>query len=133
MSPDRPTIFIVDDDSSVRRALARVMASAALDCETYESADQFLANADLPKHGCIVADITLPGTGGLELKSRLDATPLDLPLIFLTAQDTEELRAAARELGAKGFFRKPVDTQALLDAIEWALNQNPSSREITKP
>ncbi len=121
MTLDRATIFIIDDDASVRRALGRVMVNAALACEAYESADEFLANADLTKRGCIVADITLPGIGGLELKSRLNAMDHNLPVIFLTARDSAEMREAAHEIGASGFFRKPVDTQALLDAIDFVL------------
>jgi FixJ family two-component response regulator len=118
-----PTIFVIDDDASIRRALGRVMASTGFAWEAYETADQFLATADLTKTGCIVADMTLPGMGGLDLKNHLNTLHHDIPLIFITAHDTEEIRAAAREAGAAGFFRKPVDTQALLDAIEWALHE----------
>jgi FixJ family two-component response regulator len=122
MPSSAPTIFIIDDDASIRRALGRVMTSAGLPWEAYESADQFLATADLGKAGCIVADMTLLGMSGLELKIRLNAMRHELPLIFITAHDSEEMRAAARDAGAAAFFRKPVDTQALLDAIEWALH-----------
>jgi FixJ family two-component response regulator len=122
VSAPPPTIFIIDDDASIRRALGRVMKSAGLAWESYESADQFLAAADLGNVGCIVADITLIGMSGLDLKIRLNAMRHELPLIFLTAHDSAEMRAAAREAGAAAFFRKPVDTQALLDAIHWALH-----------
>lgn len=121
MPPDRPTIFVIDDDPSVRRALGRVMTSAGLPSESFDSANGFLATADLSKVGCILADMTLPGMSGLDLKNQLNAAQHPIPVIFLTAQDTEEMRAAARDVGAAGFFRKPVDTQALLDAVEWAL------------
>jgi len=119
----RPTIFVIDDDASIRRALGRVMASAGFACEVFESADQFHASADLTKSGCIVADMTLTGMSGLNLKHRLNADHHDLPVIFITALDTDEMRAAAHKSGAAGFFRKPVDTQALLDAIDWALHE----------
>jgi len=133
MSPAHPTIFIVDDDASLRRALGRVMTSAGLTCEAYASADEFLATADLAKPGCIVADMTLLGTSGLDLKIRLNAIHHDLPLIFLTANDSEEMRAAARDAGAAGLFRKPVDTQALLDAIDWALHDTMDPPSGTRP
>ena len=121
----RSTIFIIDDDASVRRALCRVMTSAGLECESFDSAEEFLAKAHCGMAGCIVADMTMPGMSGLELMPVLDATGIQLPLIVLTAHDSEEMRAAARSAGAAAYFRKPVDTQALLDAIRWAFNPPP--------
>lgn len=123
MPQRRPTIFIIDDDASVRRALGRVMTSAGLDYQAYESADAFLAGDPPAVDGCIVADMTLPGLSGLELKQALNALQSRLPVIFLTAHDTTEARGAAHEAGAEGYFRKPVDTQALLDAVRWALKE----------
>lgn len=122
MIPEPDTIFVIDDNASVRRALGRVMASAGLKFVSFESADQFIATADLSEGGCIVADMTLMGMSGIELKHQLNQTHEHLPLIFLTAHDTWEMRDAARAAGAAAFFRKPVDTQALLDAIKWALH-----------
>ena len=125
MSPDRSIIFIIDDDTSVRRALGRVMTLAGLEWEAYESAEAFLAAERTCGSGCIVADITMPGMTGLDLKNRLNATTDHLPLVFLTANDSEETRAAARTAGAAAYFRKPVDIQALLDAVRWALSNPP--------
>lgn len=125
MVPVRSTIFIIDDDASVRRALCRVMTSAGLECESFDSAEEFLAKAHPGMVGCIVADMTMPGMSGLELMPVLDAAGIHLPLILLTAHDSEEMRVAARNAGAAAYFRKPVDTQALLDAIRWAFNPPP--------
>ena len=122
MSPGHSTIYVIDDDDSVRRALGRIMTSAGLDWEGYDSAESFLEGARPGAAGCIVADMTMPGLTGLDLKLLLDAAKVRLPLILLTAQDTEETRAAARHAGAAAYFRKPVDIQALLDAIQWAAN-----------
>jgi len=119
------TIFIIDDDSSVRRALCRVMTSAGLECEAFDSAEDFLASPHPATTGCIVADMTMPGLSGLELKPLLDAAGILYPLILVTAHDNEELRTAARTAGAAAYFRKPVDTQALLDSIRWAFNPPP--------
>jgi FixJ family two-component response regulator len=121
----RFTIFFIDDDASVRRALQRVMTSAELDSVGYASVEDFFAMASLHSEGCIVADMDMPGLSGLDLKHLLNAALCTLPLIFLTAKDTEETRAAAREAGAVGCYRKPVDTQALLDAVRWAMKQSP--------
>lgn len=125
MVPVRTTVYIIDDDPSIRRALCRVMTSAGMDWEVFDSAEEFLAVARPGMAGCIVADMTMPGMSGLELKPVLDAAGIHLPLILLTAHDGEEMRAAARSAGAAAYFLKPVDTQALLDAIRWASNPPP--------
>lgn len=119
-----PTIFLIDDDNSVRRALIRVMESEGLDTCSFATAEDFFAhfNAGITHHGCVVTDMTLPGMSGLELKLHLNAARNSIPVILLTANDTAETRAAAHEAGAVGYFRKPVDTQALLDVIRWAIN-----------
>jgi FixJ family two-component response regulator len=116
-------IFIVEDDASVRRALERVMLSAGHESRAFASAEEFISGARLSEGSCIVADMTMMGMSGLDLKHLLNAAHSDLPLIFLTAEDSEEMRTSAREAGAVGCFRKPVDTQALLDAVQWALTQ----------
>ena len=121
MSARPSTVFIIDDDPSVRRALGRVMMSAGLAWESFESAEAFLATAASDAGGCIVADMTMQGVSGVELKLSLDAAGNPLPVILLTAQDADETRDAARQAGAAAYFRKPVDIQALLDAVQWAL------------
>lgn len=118
------TIYIIDDNPNVWRALARLMASAGFMWKAFSSAEEFMTNAKLESGDCIVADISMPGMSGLDLKHRLNADKNKTPVIFLTGHDTEETRAAAKEAGAAGYFRKPVDAQALLDAIQWALNKN---------
>jgi FixJ family two-component response regulator len=125
-----PTIFLIDDDNSVRRALIRVMESSGLDTRSFATAEDFLAHFntgdELPP-GCVVTDMTLPGMSGLELKIHLNDSRKPIPVILLTANDTAETRAAAHGAGAAGYFRKPVDTQALLDAVRWAINPALSS------
>lgn len=125
MAQERPIIFIIDDDTSVRRALGRVMASAGLESRSFDSVEGFLEKSDLLSRGCIVADITMIGMSGLDLKRVLNIAHSPLPVILLTAHDTEQMRIAAQEAGAASFFRKPVDTQALLDAVQWALSEQP--------
>ena len=122
MAGNRSIIYLIDDDDSVRRALGRVMTHGGLEWEAYDSAESFLSGARPGDNGCIVADMTMPGMSGLDLKILLESSRLHLPLILLTAQDTEQTRAAARSAGAAAYFRKPVDIQALLDAVQWALH-----------
>lgn len=121
MRADDPIIHLVDDDASVRRALGRLMTHARLRWQAHDSAESFVAAARMGESGCVVADMTLPGMSGLELKQLLDSSRIDLPLILVTAHDSEEMRAAARAAGAAAYFRKPVDMEALLDAIRWAI------------
>lgn len=130
MPQDRPNIFIIDDDASVRRAIGRVMTFAGHEWNAYASVEDFVASAQLHVSGCIVADMTMIGMSGLDLKHLLNAADSHLPVIFLTAHDTDELRAAAHAAGAAGYFRKPVDTQALLDAVQWALNEQTAKHPV---
>ena len=114
-------IYLVDDDASIRRALGRVMDSAGFEHEAFASAEEFLAKADGARAVCVVADARLPGMSGLELIRHAASDFPDLPFILLTANDAEETRSEARAVGAAAFFRKPVDAEALLDTIRWAI------------
>ena len=74
-------------------------------------------------NSCVIADVQMPGGNGLQLPQHLRQNGLSLPVILLTAQDTAEMRTLAKREGISAFFRKPVDDQALIDAIEWAVNE----------
>lgn len=120
---NRDAIYIIDDDASVRVALERLLISAGFRARTYASATDFLA-AGLPSDGsCIITDVKMPGMSGLELHSKLREAGTRASVIFVTAYDTEDARAQAKKAGAVAFFRKPVDDQALIDAIGWALSR----------
>lgn len=114
-----PIIAIIDDDASLRRALGRVMASASLGYREFGSAESFLETDVSESIDCLIADMTMCGLSGPELKQQLDLIRPGLPMIILTAHDCGEMRQAARVAGVSAFFRKPVDTEALLDAIHW--------------
>ncbi len=115
------TILILDDDPSVLRALGRLMASSGCAWQGYSSAENLLRDADLAKADCIIADVSLPGMSGLDLLSQLHGSGGAPPFIIVTANDDDDMRHASRVAGASAFFRKPVDSQALLDAVEWAI------------
>lgn len=117
-------IYIVDDDKSVNRAMKRLMLSMDMDVKTFESGLEFLEFEHEDRNACLIVDIKMPGMSGIELKRELVAKGSGLPVIFVTAFDTEEIRNQAKKAGAAGFFRKPVDDQALLDSIQWALIGN---------
>jgi len=116
-------IYIVDDEDSIRRALGRLMRSAGLEFETYATGEDFLSHFPEKAPGCLVVDIRMPGLTGHDLMARLGEHRRDFPVIALSAQDDAETRDRAWELGAAAFFRKPVDDQALLDAILWAMDR----------
>ena len=118
-----PIIYIVDDDESVRRAIQRLMRSVGIEAKAFASAKEFLDSEHRERNACLVVDIKMPGTDGIEFKEKLAEAGSTLPVIYITAFDTEETREQAKHVRAAGFLRKPVDDQALLDAIQWALSR----------
>jgi len=126
MGPDtkeRSMIYVIDDDESVRKAFKRLLRSVNLDVETFSSAEEFLKSQKPNKNSCIIIDIRMPGLTGFDLQRKLNDQGIRIPLIVISASDDAQIREQARELGAVAFFRKPIDDQALLDAISWATAQ----------
>jgi len=89
--------------------------------ETFSSAEEFLKSPELNKDSCIIIDIRMPGLTGIDLQRKLKDQEIKIPVIVISASDDAQVREEARELGAVAFFRKPIDDQALLDAIDWAI------------
>ncbi len=116
-----PLVFVIDDDPSARSGIARLLRTAGHDVHAFESGGKFLEEVPSDATGCIVLDARMPGVSGVELSNELKAHGVHLPLIFVTADDDPETKQRALDMGAAGFFRKPVDGTALLDAIDWAL------------
>jgi len=114
-------VHIVDDDDSVRKGLSRLMRSAGIENRVYENPERFLAEVRNAGHACILMDITMPRMNGLELSARLKEKGIALPVIAISARDDDDTRQLARDLGVRFFLRKPVDDQALLDAISWVV------------
>lgn len=112
-------VYIVDDDEAVREGLAKLIRSAGLDPRPYGSAERFLEEVVDAQDACILLDITMPRMTGAQVQAQLTSRKLKLPVITVSAHDDEETRFWARTLGARMFLRKPVDDQALLDAIHW--------------
>jgi FixJ family two-component response regulator len=121
-------IYLVDDDASARLALARLIRSAGMRAEVFDTVPALVSQASSKAPDCVIADIRIPEISGLELPALLAKRGIRLPVIFVTAYDTEENRAAAKRARAAAFFRKPVDGQALLDAIAWAVGANGDAR-----
>ena len=112
-----PRIAIVDDEESVCRALVRLVRSARLEAETFGSGEEFLETVAARPFDCLVLDLHMPKDDGFEIQDRLARAGLRIPVILITGRDTPETRARALEKGAVAYFRKPVDGEALLEAI----------------
>jgi FixJ family two-component response regulator len=121
MSRAGETIFIIDDDESVRRALGRLIQSAGLNVETFATAEEFLQYPERPEPGCLILDLHLPGLCGLELQERLKAEGRCVPLVFISGDTDERARARALRAGAVAFLHKPFEEQELLGAVRRAV------------
>ena len=124
--PEGLIVYIVEDDASARKGLTRLMRSARLEPIAFEDAESFLnaVRTDVRQKypACVLVDITMPRVSGLQLQARLKEEGVDLPVIAVSARDDDDTRRLARDLGARFFLRKPVDDQALLDAIHWVMD-----------
>lgn len=117
---EQATVFVVDDDASVLKALGRLLTSAGLDVELFGSAEEFLQSKSLSAPGCLVLDVHMPGLNGLELQAQLSNRGLHLPIIFITGQGDIPMSVKAIKAGAVDFLPKPFEDEALLRAIESA-------------
>lgn len=119
-----PMIYVVDDDPAVTRALKRLLRSWGMQVRTFASGDDFLAALDAsPDADCSVIDVQMPGMTGLEVLDRLHAAGLDLPVVFMTAHDTEGAEEQAMRAGAVGFLRKPFADDELIALIRIAVQR----------
>lgn len=115
------TIFIVDDDADVCRAMSRLLRSAGYRTVTYNSATTFLKEHDPEASGCLILDLAMPEHDGLEVQAMLNASGCARPIIFLTGNASIPLTVAAIRAGAVNFLTKPVSEQRLFEAVEEAL------------
>ena len=121
-------VYIVDDDDLVRKGLARLMRAGGFRPKLYASPERFLEEVGSEPRACILLDITMPRMSGLQVQAELKARGIGMPVIAVSARDDDDTRRRARELDARCFFRKPVDDQALLDAIAWILQSERDPR-----
>lgn len=113
------TLFVVDDDPAIRRALFRLARAVGYGAETFGSAEEFLADPPSTgsNPGCILLDVSLPGLSGPELHMQLREEGWDVPVIYVTAHDDPVTRAAIEQTDAAATFAKPIEVAALLDMI----------------
>jgi FixJ family two-component response regulator len=121
MATRTPRIAVVDDDPFVLRGLRRLLRSAGFDVDTYASGAAFLNAGGDDEPDCVVLDLHMPQTTGFEVQAQLVKRGRSTPVIVITGGDNPEARSRALRLGAKGYFGKPVDGEALLETIDAAI------------
>ena len=123
------TVFIVDDDTSFRQAIERLVRTGGYAVQTFASATEFLRSARPDGPGCVLLDLDLPGLSGLELQSALARVANPLPIVFLTGKGSISTTVQAMRAGAEDFLTKPTKKQVLFAAIERALARDAQTRE----
>lgn len=118
-----PIVYLVDDDPSMRRSLARLISVSNYRVRTFDSAEAFLKEADLLSEGCLVVDIQLGGMTGLDLLAALAVWRSQLPVIVMSGFHDERFESEAMRLGARAFLQKPFEPQILLDLVARILHR----------
>ena len=128
MSNDRAVVFVVDDDASMRRSLETLLRSVGNDVRLFASAQEFMQAARPDAPGCLVLDVRLPGMSGLTFQQELAKASIGLPVIFITGYGDIPMTVRAMKAGAAEFLTKPFDDQALLDAVDTAIERDRARR-----
>jgi len=124
MGETGPTIFIVDDDPSVREALSNLLAAVGLDSESFASADEFMHATRPNVPSCLLLDVRLPGLSGLEFQDELRKSGIRIPIVFITAHGDIPMTSRAMKAGAVDFLTKPFQKHELLTAVRQALDRD---------
>jgi FixJ family two-component response regulator len=130
MAQERPTVFVVDDDISVRESVESLIQSAGWEPEVYASAQEFLSRPRALGPSCLILDVNLPDLNGLELQTRVVADRTDLPIIFITGYGDVPMTVRAMKGGAVEFLTKPFEDSALLAAIEQAIERSRAALDL---
>jgi len=125
----RPTVFIVDDDPSVRDAIRGVVRSVGLEAQSFETAQDFLHQGPPTGPSCLVLDVRLPGLSGLDFQRELNQAHIQIPIIFVTGYGDIPMTVRAMKAGAVEFLTKPFRDQDLLDAVQQALERDRATRQ----
>ena len=129
-STDQPIVFVVDDDASMRQALARLLQSVQLRVEIFASPQEFLRSARPSVPSCLVLDVRLPGLSGLDFQAELTKADIRIPIVFITGHGDIPMSVRAMKAGAVDFLAKPFRDQDLLDAVTAAIQRDQKRREL---
>ena len=122
--PPAPTVFVVDDDASVRKAVQRLLRTAGYRVVSCASADEFLSQPAIPRPSCLLLDVRMPDVSGLDLQETLRTAPRRTPVILMSGHADVATAARARAAGAVAFLSKPFDDVSLLAAVRRGLQQD---------
>ncbi|MDH2384503.1 response regulator transcription factor [Bradyrhizobium sp. CER78] len=128
----QPLVIVVDDDAAVREALQELMHSAGMECTTFASTRALLDTDVLDRPGCLVLDVRMPESSGLDLQLHLTATGNSKPIVFLTGHGDIPMSVQAMKAGAIDFLTKPVRDQTLLDAVTAGIKRDLAQRAEAK-
>jgi len=128
-SADPPTVFVVDDDASVRESIQDLLESVGMHVRSFATPEEFLLSPRPGTPNCLVLDVRLPGMSGLEFQLKLAEAGIQIPIIFLTGHGDIPMTVKAMKSGAVEFLTKPFREQELLDAIQQALARDRTIRE----
>ena len=132
MSEEQPIVFVIDDDASVRDAVADLLQSLGIAVKAFRSAQEFLQSKRPDAPGCIVLDVRLPGPSGLEFQRTLNKSNIHLPIIFISGHGDIPMSVRAMKSGAIEFLTKPLREQELLDAIQAGIERDRARRQEAK-
>jgi len=124
-----PVVFVIDDDAAVREAIKDLLLSVGHAVEAFPTAEDFLSKRDPQASGCLVLDVRLPGTSGLELQKRLLALKDRIPVIFISGYGDVPMAVQVMKAGAVDFLQKPFREQELLECVQAALRRDQAQRE----
>jgi FixJ family two-component response regulator len=119
-----PTVFVIDDDASVRRSIQGLLKSVGLRSESFENSEDFLARHAADGPSCLILDVRLPGLSGLDFQRQLADAGVQIPIIFITGYGDIPMTVRAMKSGAVEFLSKPFHDQDLLDAVQQALERD---------
>jgi FixJ family two-component response regulator len=124
----KPTVFVIDDDPSLLKGLARLLRSLGFDAETFASAELFLGRDHYDGVGCIVLDVRMPGLSGMDLQEELSRADYSMPIIFITGHGNIPMSVQAMKRGAVDFLTKPFDDEELLEAVKKAIERDGTAK-----
>ena len=124
----RRTVYVVDDDASVRKSVGRLLRTAGLQVEVFASADEFLAHPPSDESACLLLDLKMPGRNGLELQEALVAARKPIPIVFVSGHGDIPASVRAMKGGAVDFLTKPYSVEELLEAVERAMAKDKRDR-----
>jgi FixJ family two-component response regulator len=131
-SEEQPVVLIVDDDAEVRTAIGELMLSVGIEAAAYASTRELLDSPLLARAGCLVLDVRMPGSSGLDLQQHLAGAGISKPIVFLTGHGDIPMSVQAMKAGAVDFLTKPVRDQTLLDAVMAGVERDAADRESAR-